>query len=171
MRNKITILYSWIVRTGTILLPNTPVIMRFRGCLYSYGMKKCGKNLQVFSNAYINSLSELEIGDNVYIGPNTAIIGRQVFIGHNVLIGPNCVISAGNHTWKGDSFRFGKQEAIPVLINDGCWISGNCTITAGSVLPKQSILAAGAVLNKKFSEEKMIYAGVPAKLIKKITTT
>lgn len=168
MRNKVTILYSWFVRTGTYFLPNTPGLMRFRGWLYSLGMKKCGRNFQVFSSAYINSLSGIEVGKNVYIGPNTVLIGKEFFIGNNVLIGPNCVLSAGNHTWKDDSFRFGKQVAIPVIINSGCWVSANCTLTAGSELPKYSILAAGAILSKKYNDERMIYAGVPAKPIKRI---
>jgi acetyltransferase-like isoleucine patch superfamily enzyme len=168
MGNKISIAYSWFVRTSLMILPNFPIIMRFRGLLYSIMMKECGKNFQVASNVYINSLSGLQIGDNVYIAPNNIIIAKELTIGNNVIIGPGCLISGGNHVYDGESFRFKKSKIEIVIIEDNCWVSGNSTIVAGSILPKQSILAAGAVLTKKFNEEKSIYAGVPAKFIKHV---
>ena len=166
MKHKISILYSWFVRSLTYFLPNIPVFMRFRGFLYALMMKKCGKNFQVTSSTIINSLAGFEVGDNVYIGPNTVIIAIDIKIENEVLIGPNCVISGGNHTFLGKSFRFGKSERGTVLISEGSWIAGNCTITSNSILPPRSILAAGAVLTKKFTESDSIFAGTPACFIK-----
>src|SRR5690554_2289877 len=97
MKLKISILYSWLVRTLTYFLPNIPILMRFRGFLYSLMMEHCGKNFQVTSSAIINTLSELKVGNNVYIGSNTVVIGIYFIIEDDVLIGPNCVISGRNH--------------------------------------------------------------------------
>lgn len=162
MKLKISILYSWFVKTITYFLPNYPIFMRFRGFLYSFFMKECGNDFQVANSVTINSLSKLSVGSNVYIAHNNVIIGLDITIGNKVIIGPNCIISGGNHTFYGDSFRYGKSVPKPVKINDGCWIAGNCSVVAGAVLPDQSILAAGAVLTKAFSENKTIYGGVPA---------
>ncbi|MDR1417829.1 MAG: acyltransferase [Endomicrobium sp.] len=139
--------------------------MRFRGFLYSLMMKECGKDFQVASTVTINSLSGLEVGNNVYIAYNNVIIGTKVRIGDEVMIGPNCLISSGNHTFKDNSFRYGKNNTKGVEIGSGSWVAGNCSVIGGAVLPKQSILAAGAVLNKKMTEERSIYGGVPAKKI------
>src|SRR5690606_22313875 len=106
---KVSILYSWFVRTITYFLPNLPFLMRLRGALYSLMMERCGRNFQITSSASLNSLSGLKFGDHVYIGSNTVIIGVDITIGDEVLIGPNCVISGGNHTYKEGSYRFGSS--------------------------------------------------------------
>lgn len=167
---KLSILYSWFVRSVTFFLPNIPILMRFRGFLYSLMMKECGMDFQVASSVILNSLSGLVVKNNVYIGPNTVIIGVDITIEDEVLIGPNCVISGGNHSFLGESFRFGPSIGQPIIIKKGAWVAGNCTITAGSILPSQSILAAGAVLSKKFEENNVVYGGIPAKMIKKINS-
>lgn len=163
---RISIIYSWFVRTITLLLPNMPIFMRFRGFLYSLMMKKCGKNFQPSATVIFNSLAGLSVGNNVYIAHNVVVIGTDITIEDEVLIGPNCVISGGNHTFSNGSYRFGKSQMIPVVIRKGSWIAGNCTVTGGSILPAQSVLAAGAVLNKPMEQERSLYAGTPAKLIK-----
>lgn len=166
MRHKFSIIYSWFIRSLLYFFPNIPIIMRFRGFLYSFFMKSAGKNFQVASNVYLSPLSGISVGNNVYIATNNVIIALDLEIGNNVLIGPNCVFSGGNHQFDGTSFRFLKSISRKVVIGEGSWVAGNCTIIAGSSLPKYSLLAGGAVLNKNFIEERSIFAGVPAKFIK-----
>ncbi|WP_313264658.1 acyltransferase [Sphingobacterium sp.] len=168
MKHKISILYSWLVRTLLYFLPNLPLIMRFRGFLYSLMMKHCGKNFQVASDVYFGSLSKLHIGDNVYIAPKNVVIALELTIHDNVIVGPSCVISGGNHKFDGLSFRWLKSTVEKVTIREGCWIAGNCSVLAGVDFPPFSILAAGAVLTKSFETQYGIYAGVPAKFIKTI---
>jgi acetyltransferase-like isoleucine patch superfamily enzyme len=164
--HKLSIFYSWFIRTITYFLPNFPVIMRFRGFLYSLMMKECSYNFQVHSSVHINSLWGLKVRESVYIGPNTVIIAVDVEIGNHVLIGPNCLISGGNHQFDGYSFRNLPSKSLgPIIIEEGSWVAGDCTILSGSKLPKYSILAAGAVLNEVFNEELSIIGGIPAKKI------
>jgi len=129
-------------------------------------MKECGRNFQVAANVYFSALNGIKVGKNVYIAPNNIIIVVEMEIGDNVLIGPNCVISGGNHQFDGSSFRFLKSLQGRVVIKEGSWIAGNCTVVSGAELPKYSILAGGAVLTKKFEVVRGIYAGVPARFIK-----
>lgn len=168
MKNKISIIYSWFIRSVTYFFPNIPVLMRFRGFLYSLMMIKCGKNFQVASNAIINSLSGIKVGDNVYIGPSTIILATDVRLEDEVLIGPLNLITTGNHTLKNGSFRYGEPSRGKVVIKKGSWVSGNCTVLAGAVLPESSVLAAGSVLNKPFKSTHSMYAGVPAQFKKKL---
>ncbi len=162
---KASILYSWAVKISTFWLPDAPVFMRFRGWLYSFMMRESGRNFQVCSTAYFNSLSGFRVGRDVYIGPNVVVIGREIEIQSEVIVGPGTVISGGNHVYLDGSYRFSESSQSPVRIEFGSWVAGNCTITAGSVLPRQSILAAGAVLTKEMKECGSVYAGVPARLI------
>lgn len=168
MKLRLSILYAWFVRLITSVLPNTPTCMRFRGFLYSLMMKECGKDFQVASTVIFNSLVGISVGNHVYIAHYAVIIGLDIKIGNEVLIGPHTVISGGNHTFKNGSYRFGKSSILPVRIQNGAWVGSNCSITAGSTLPAKSILAAGSVLTKIFDEEKSLYAGVPAVLVKNL---
>jgi maltose O-acetyltransferase len=169
MKTKISILYSWFIRSITFFLPDHPSIMRFRGWLYSFMMEKCGCDLQVASTVIFNPLSGLKIGNHVYIAPNNILIGRDITIENEVIIGPNCVISGGNHVFSNGSFRFASSKSSPVTISKGSWIAGNCSIVAGSVLPECSILAAGSVLTRKYNKSYSIYAGTPAEYLKEIS--
>jgi acetyltransferase-like isoleucine patch superfamily enzyme len=168
MRHKISILYSWFIRSVFFFLPDYPLFMRLRGWFYSLFMKSCGKNFQISSSATLNSLAGLVFGDNVYIAYNTVLIGVSLHIQNDVIIGPNSLISGSDHVFDGDSFRRTASRQSKVLIEKGSWVGGNCSITSGSILPSQSILAAGSVLTKKFTESKTIYGGIPAIKIKKI---
>jgi acetyltransferase-like isoleucine patch superfamily enzyme len=156
------------VRTITFFLPDVPLLMRFRGFLYSLMMKRAGGNFQVTSSAIINSLAGFTVGRDVYIAQNTVIIGTDVTIGDEVIIGPNCVISGGNHVYSGRSYRFAKSEAAPVVLESGCWVGGNCSILAGTTLPEGSVLGAGSVLDKTFQNKRCLYAGVPARPVKEL---
>lgn len=167
-RIHLSIIYSWIVRTITILLPNFPVFRRFRGFLYSFFMESYGGNVEVSSSVYITNLTGLKFGKNIRISHNVVIIGTDITIGDNVIIGPNTVITSGNHTFDGVSYRDGRPDRHKTIINEGSWIGGNCSLLAGSVLPATSILGAGSVLTKAFSEPRSLYAGVPAVFIKKL---
>ncbi|NLR67128.1 acyltransferase [Chitinophaga varians] len=168
MKVKLSILYAWLVRTVTLLLPNIPVFMRFRGFLYSLMMKRCGRNFQVTSTAILNSLSGLAVGNDVYIAHNCVLIGLDIEIGDKVLVGPNCIISSANHTFQDGAYRFGKSAPRAAKIGSGSWIAGNCSVVGGGVLPPMSVLGAGSVLNKPFTEIRGLYAGAPAVLIKKL---
>jgi len=169
MKARISIIYSWFIRIITAWMPDIPVLMRLRGGLYALMMKQCGRNFQVTSTAIFNSLTGLSIGHNVFLGHRAVIIALDLEIGDEVLIGPNVVISGGNHSFLNTSYRFGPHLVKKIIIGNGAWIGANCVVTAGSVLPNRSVLAAGSVLTKVFDQQDSLYAGVPAKLLKQIT--
>lgn len=66
------------------------------------------------------------------------------------------------------SIKKNEQGCEPVNIGHHCFVGTRSIILPGSVLPPQSVLGAGAVLKKKFTESFSLYGGVPAKLINKM---
>jgi acetyltransferase-like isoleucine patch superfamily enzyme len=62
----------------------------------------------------------------------------------------------------------GRQHSEPIEIGDYCFVSTRCIILGGGRLPSQSVLAAGAVLNKAFDAPFSLYGGVPARCIKEL---
>ncbi|MFA8300216.1 MAG: hypothetical protein ACEPOV_08645 [Hyphomicrobiales bacterium] len=168
MKHKFLLIYAWFVRTILFFLPDIPFIMRFRGWLYGLGMRKRGRDFQVTHNTIIKSLQNIEVGNNVFIGNFSVILAAANVIVHDeVQIGPNVIIISGNHTKLNGSYRFGKPDREEIILERGSWVSANCTIAKGSMLPSGSVLAANSLLNKKHTTKDGIYGGVPAKLLKK----
>jgi acetyltransferase-like isoleucine patch superfamily enzyme len=165
--HKLLLLYSWFVRTITFFFPDTHILMRFRGWLYSLGLRSHGRNFQVAHSTILLTLERISVGHNVYIAHNCVLIGRgDIILEDEVAIGQGVVISSSNRTKSNGSFRFGSSKLGTVFVGRGSWIGANCTLVAGSYLPCGSILGAGALLNRNFGTPNALYAGVPAKLIK-----
>jgi acetyltransferase-like isoleucine patch superfamily enzyme len=59
-----------------------------------------------------------------------------------------------------------RQESKAVVIGDYCFVGTGCILLSGSALPSYSVLGAGSLLTKEFSETHFLYAGSPAKPVK-----
>lgn len=90
--------------------------------------------------------SLITIGNKVMIGPNVTIITQT----HNVAAGSRCMF------------------ALPVTIEDDCWIGAGSTILPGVTLGKGCNIGAGAVVARNVPAATLA-VGVPAKVIRKLT--
>lgn len=100
------------------------------------------------------------------------IIGKESAITKGHHIDSTNTITIGNYTTiAGYRSQFlthsidiyeGRQDSHPIEIGDYCFISTGVIMLGGSKLPNNSVLAAGAVLNKNYTDEWKLYAGVPA---------
>ncbi|MDZ7808680.1 MAG: acyltransferase [Gracilimonas sp.] len=62
---------------------------------------------------------------------------------------------------------FTKAQGIPIVIEEGAWLSSRVIVLKGSVIGKGSVIAAGSVVSGIIPPN-VIAGGVPAKVIKKI---
>lgn len=69
------------------------------------------------------------------------------------------------------SLEKNSQACAPIQIGHHCWVGTRSIILPGAVLPPRSVLGAGAVLQRKYTESFVLYGGVPAKYIKKMDET
>lgn len=166
MKAKFLILYSWFIKSVTFFFPDVPIFQRFRGWLYSFGMKKCGSRFRPSHNVVLNRLDKLEVGNNVYLACGCVVTGGgDVFIGDNVLFGPNVVVSSANHKFDGVSFT--KEYSFgSVTIESNAWIGANASLLKDTIIPHTSIVGAGSVCNKRFDKPFSLIAGTPARIIK-----
>ena len=67
-------------------------------------------------------------------------------------------------------FDAGRQTAEPIDIGEYCFTGTNSVVLGGSTLPHHSILGAQSLLNKKWDESYRLYAGVPAKPVKELSS-
>lgn len=61
-----------------------------------------------------------------------------------------------------------RQDSKPISIGDYCFVGTSSVLLGGSALPDRSVLGAKSVLTKAFAESLTLYAGNPARPIKKI---
>ena len=74
----------------------------------------------------------------------------------------------GNHgTRKGILMNQQPRINADIVIGDDVWLGANTIILSGVKISNGIIVAAGAVVTKDITEENVIVAGVPAKIIGK----
>lgn len=113
--------------------------------------KKRKSELIVGKESAITKNHHLDCTNYIYIGDYVTVAGyNSQFLTHSV-----------------DIYE-GRQDSHPIEIEDYSFVSTGVIILGGSKLPSKSVLAAGAVLNKRYNEEWKIYGGIPAKPIKDI---
>ena len=109
---------------------------------------KIGNDVKTNNNLFICACNYIEIGDAVLIGQNVTIMD---FEAHGIE----------------PSKRNQMGEIESVIISENVWIGNNVTILKGSMVGKNSIIAAGAIVKGVFPEN-VIIGGIPAKIIKQI---
>ena len=151
------------------VLPESSTGCFIRGLIYRPFLGSCGKNFQVGIGVKLEHLSNIYIGDDVYIGHCSWVSGLRggVILSDQVMLGPFVKMVSSNHTKIDGSFRFGPGIGSPIRVGRGVWIGAGAILTAGSIVSDGSVVAAGAVVTKEFSQKGMIVAGVPAKEIGK----
>ena len=160
----------WIYRVLVALLPESRCY-RFKNFLLRLAGAKIGKNVRIYSSAFITGVGGLEIGDDVHVGTQVTISSAapgMVRIGSHVDIGPGAVIFSGTHEIDvAGEHVAGEGVAKSIFIGDGCWIGARAVILPGVELPRKTVVAAGAVVIGSIKEELSLVAGVPATVRKK----
>ena len=135
---------------------------------------KFGKNCMV-NDTYI--LMERGNGNYLCIGDNTYIQEIHIYIsaGAKCDIGKDCLISRNIQIWASDFHALIDKKTkqvinIPhdsVAIGDHCWIGANAILTKRAKIPNNSVVANSAVVSKAFYETNTVFAGNPAKIVKR----
>ena len=119
----------------------------------------------VHPTSSVFDVEKILIGIDAYPGlmKGCYITGRGgLTIGDYTQIAPNVVIVTANH----DIYDTRKHICSPVSIGKYCWIGASAKIMPGVILGDFTIVGAGTVVTKSFSEGYCLIAGIPAKKIK-----
>lgn len=127
-----------------------------------------GKNLVIHSRFNFDYGKNIHVGDNFLANYNSTVLDiGEVNIGNNVWIGPNTDIYTVNHPLTASGRRKRLAIAKPVKIGDDVWIGGKVTITPGVTIGSNVVIAAGAVVTKDIPSNSLA-GGVPARIIKSL---
>jgi acetyltransferase-like isoleucine patch superfamily enzyme len=90
---------------------------------------------------------------------------NKVYMGDYVFIAPNVGIMSGNHDMR--DMRLQTQDD-PVRIGSYCWLGMNSMILPGVELGDFTVVGAGSIVTKSFSEGYCVIAGNPARVIRRL---
>lgn len=102
------------------------------------------------------------IPENVF-GPGLAIVHYgTIVVNENAKVGANCRIHVGTNIGASGGVSRGP------LIGDNVYLAPGVKILGDIRIPNNTAIGANSVVTKSFTEENMLIAGVPAKIIKPI---
>ncbi len=127
------------------------------------------------SNFYIEPPFYFDHGWNINLGErfyaNTGFIVLdqcEVNIGKNVFMGPRVSLFCATHPIDAFVRSLYVESGKPITIGDDVWVGGHTVINPGVTVGSNIIIGSGSVVTKDL-ESNGIYAGNPAKLIRRIT--
>lgn len=165
IRNIIQVL-NGLVYEVILSLPDE--LSRLRVAYYRYKGLELDQSVILSPNVRIRG--KVDIGAHSSVAQNCTITGtRSVIIGSDVMIAPNVVIVDFDHGIGDEStpMRLAENVSEEVRIGDNVWIGANVTITKGSVIEDNVIVAANSVVRGNL-EAYCVYGGVPCKPIKRL---
>lgn len=130
--------------------------------------REVSPTLRVFPPFYTDFGKNIHVGDNVFINACCHFQDHGgVFIGDGCQIGHNVVFATLNHDVRPE--HRASTRPAPIVLGKNVWVGSNSTILQGVTIGDNSIVAAGAVVNRDVPAD-VIVGGVPAKIIKTIKT-
>ena len=108
------------------------------------------------------------IGRKCVIGRGSHIIGHwSIVLGDEIQTGPYVYITDQNHSYEDPDAPVGWQppSEAAVRIGSGSWLGANAVILPGTVLGRNTVVAAGAVVRGSFPDH-VVLGGVPAKVLR-----
>ncbi len=121
---------------------------------------------------FVDSDSDLIIGDNVGISQTALVSHCKIRIGDNVRIGGGTVVYTTDFHSLDPNERISHHDAkyrkcAPVEIKDNVFIGARCIILKGVTIGENSVVGAGSVVTKSIPSNQ-IWAGNPAKFIRNL---
>jgi acetyltransferase-like isoleucine patch superfamily enzyme len=124
------------------------------------------KSTTVFVPFHTNFGKHIKIGKNVFINHACSFLDLGgITIEDDVQIGPRVNIITENHPIDPSKRKYLDLKSVHIKRN--VWIGAGATILPGVTIGENSIVAAGAVVNKHVPDNTIV-GGIPAKFIKAI---
>ena len=113
----------------------------------------------------LNGDPKITIGDHFYMNANCHLLG-EITIGNDVQIGPQTVIWGRDHGMKKDVLiRTQPHNKKSIHIDDDVWIGAHVTILKGVHIGKGAVIGAGSVVTNDIPEY-AIAVGNPVRVIR-----
>lgn len=118
---------------------------------------------------YLSSGGHFSLGNHSHIAPYGYFLiqDQKLIIGNNVAIGPFCSFFCVSNGTKSTTLFKDQYEKGDIQIGNNVFIGAQCVILPGTVINDNVVVAANSVV-KGILESGFLYAGSPAKPVKKL---
>ena len=137
--------------------------------LFNYSLYR--KEVIIYGVPKLVNRDRIVIGNKSTINENVFLYGRGgITLGEGVSLSYGVsVISSGYST---DNWEINKaqkhHESLPIVIGNYSWIGANATILKDVTIAEGCIIGAGSVVTHDLLTPNALYAGNPARFIKKL---
>ncbi len=127
------------------------------------------KDVDISAPFYCDYGYNIKFGSNVFVNLSCYFMdGAEITIGNHCFIGPFTGFYTASHPLDVKSRNKGLEQALPITVGDNCWFGANVSVMPGVQIGDNCVIAAGSVVTTDIPENSLV-AGVPAKIIRKIT--
>ena len=127
---------------------------------------KVGRGARVHASAAIWLPRNLELGEQVLIGPGARLYNQgTIKIGAWSVISQRAHLCASTHRIDDPDFQL---ECRPIVVGERCWVAAEAFVGPGVTMGDGAVLAARGALFEN-AEEDGIYRGNPAALVRQRT--
>lgn len=110
----------------------------------------------------------VHLGRDVYFNFNVTLVDdTDIYIGDNTMVGPNTVIATAGHPIFPDLRLNGGQYNIPVHIGKNCWLGAAVIVLPGVTIGDNTVVGAGSVVTKDLPAG-VVAAGNPCRVLRPI---
>lgn len=130
-----------------------------------------GRYSEIMRLNEINSIPEPDAVNQLdprFILGNGSIVttGHKIDFTDRVQIGRRVILGGRNSSL----WTHNRQRTLPIIIGELVYIGSEIRMAPGSSLPSRSIVGIGAVVTAKLTDEGKLIGGVPAKVIKDLSS-
>lgn len=132
---------------------------------------------EIRPGVYVIGCSKISIGERVILRPTTMLFadprpnGAGIVIENDVLTGSGVHFYVNNHRFDNSELPIidqGHSASDKIVVRKGAWIGANAILLPGVEIGENTVVAAGTVVTKSIPPG-VVVAGVPAKIIKRIS--
>jgi len=130
-----------------------------------------GRYSEIIRMNEINSIPDPDVVneiDPVFILGDGSIIttGHKIDFTDRVEIGRRVILGGRNSSL----WTHNRQRTMPITIGSMVYIGSEIRMAPGSALPARSIVGIGSVITAQLTDEGKLIAGVPAKIVKELSS-
>ena len=162
-------------------LRNSPRLQTLRRLIARQGVRLLRPSLEtmidgrrLYHPLVVGPPERIHLGENAFVSDAILnAVSGSITVERDAFFGQNVMIAAGTHEPElfGETrFRNPPSTGRDVLIREGAWIASRAIVIGPCVIGQHAVVAAGSVVTRDVEPYTMV-AGVPARLVRRLTSS
>lgn len=128
-----------------------------------------GDHASVLAPLQVDYGYNVSLGDRSFINHGAYLMDcAPITIGNDVFIGPNLGAYTAQHPLVAEERNLGVERALPITIEDDCWLGGDVKIMPGVTIGRGCVIGAGSIVTRDVPAGHLA-VGAPCRVVRAIT--